>query len=136
MLTIHQLATRADAPAHVVRYYVRIGLIEPAGTLDNGYRVFAAREAARLRFIRMARNIGFSLEEIRQITVHAEQDGSPCEYVREIIQYHILENREKIDAMVKLQSRMEQALEQWKFMPDGIPDGNSVCHLIESIGND
>jgi hypothetical protein len=28
---------------------------------------------------------------------------------------------------------MEQALEQWKFMPNGIPDGNSVCHLIESI---
>jgi len=136
MLTINQLATRAHAPAHVVRYYVRIGLIEPAGTLDNGYRVFASRDATRLRFIRMAKNLGFTLNEIKQITLHAEENGTPCEYVREIIQHHILDNREKIDAMVKLQSRMEQALEQWKFMPDGIPDGNSVCHLIESIGND
>jgi hypothetical protein len=32
-----------------------------------------------------------------------------------------------------LQKRMEQALEQWADMPDGVPDGHSVCHLIESF---
>jgi len=35
--------------------------------------------------------------------------------------------------MLKLQIRMEKALKKWRQMPDGIPDGDSVCHLIESI---
>jgi hypothetical protein len=53
--------------------------------------------------------------------------------VRSIIQDRILENRARIDEMTKLQTRMELALEQWKLMPDGVPDGSSVCHLIESF---
>lgn len=58
---------------------------------------------------------------------------SPCDDVRKIIQHRIRENWVKIEEMMKLQARMEQALEQWKLMPNGMPDGNSICHLIESI---
>ncbi len=133
MLTVNELATKADAPAHVVRYYVRIGLIQPAGQQENGYRLFTPQDATRLRFIRMAKYLGFTLNEIKQITQHADWGDSPCEDVRNTIQHRIRENRAKIEEMLKLQTRMEEALEQWKLMPNGVPDGNSVCHLIESI---
>ena len=133
MLTVNELAIKGDAPAHVVRYYVRIGLIQPTGQQKNGYRLFKSQDAARLRFIRMAKHLGFTLNEIKQITQHADLGESPCDDVRKIIQHRIQENRAKIEAMMKLQARMEQALEQWELLPNGIPDGNSVCHLIESI---
>ncbi|MEN8179113.1 MAG: MerR family DNA-binding protein [Pseudomonadota bacterium] len=133
MLTVNELATQGDAPTHVVRYYVRIGLIQPAGQQENGYRLFTTQDATRLRFIRMAKNLGFTLNEIKQITQHADSGDSPCEDVRNTIEHRIQENRAKIEEMLKLQTRMEEALEQWKLMPNGIPDGNSVCHLIESI---
>ncbi len=133
MLTINELAVKSNAPAHVVRYYTRIGLIEPAGLQGNGYRLFAARDAKRLRFIRMAKQLGFTLNEIKSITQHADKGESPCEDVRKIIQNHIEENRVKLDEMRQLQNRMELALKQWKNMPDGVPDGHSVCHLIESF---
>jgi DNA-binding transcriptional MerR regulator len=81
----------------------------------------------------MAKQLGFTLSEIRAITLHAEHGESPCGDVRKIIQNHIAENRTKIEEMLKLQIRMELALQQWEKMPDGIPDGNSVCHLIESF---
>ena len=136
MLTVNELAVQCKAPAHVVRYYTRIGLIEPAGHQDNGYRLFAARDAKKLRFIRMAKQLGFTLNEIKSITQHADRGESPCEDVRRVIQNHIEENRVKIDEMLQLQNRMELALSQWKNMPDGIPDGNSVCHLIESFDID
>ena len=137
MLTVNELAIKSDAPAHVVRYYVRIGLIQPAGHQENGYRLFKSQDATRLRFIRMAKHLGFTLNEIKQITRHADTGESPCDDVRKIIQHRIEENRAKIEEMMKLQVRMEQALEQWKHMPNGIPDGHSVCHLIESIeGNE
>jgi hypothetical protein len=38
--------------------------------------------------------------------------------------------------MLRLQTRMERALEQWDQMPDGVPDGHSVCHLIEAFEQD
>lgn len=133
MFTVNQLAIQSNAPAHVVRYYARIGLIQPTAQRQNGYRLFASHDAARLRFIRMAKLLGFTLNEIKQITQHADREESPCEDVRSIIQDRILENRARINEMTKMQTRMELALEQWKLMPDGVPDGSSVCHLIESF---
>ena len=137
MLTVNELATQSGAPSHVVRYYVRIGLIQPAGQQENGYRLFTSHDATRLRFIRMAKQLGFTLNEIKQITRHAKMGESPCDDVRKIIQHRIQENRAKIEEMMKLQTRMEQALVKWERMPNGMPDGNSVCHLIESVeGNE
>ena len=133
MLTVNELAIRAGAPAHVVRYYTRIGLLRPAAQRDNGYRLYDSRDASRLRFIRLAKHLGFTLKEIDAIILHADVGESPCADVRRIIQRHIAENRAKIDEMQRLQNRMEKALEQWNSMPDGVPDGHSVCHLIESF---
>lgn len=134
MLTVSQLATQSDLPAHVVRYYTRIGLIQPDDTRDNGYRLFRPATVQRLRFIRHAKQLGFTLSEIRALLAHAAHGNSPCPDVRRIIQQRIDENRRKIDAMLALQQRMEQALSHWRDMPDGVPDGHSVCHLIESEG--
>ena len=136
MLTVNELSIQAGAPAHVVRYYTRIGLIEPSAQQENGYRLFSTRDASRLRFIRMAKQLGFTLSEIREITRHAEHGESPCDDVRQIVQNHIEENRIKIEEMQKMQNRMEQALKQWESMPNGVPDGNSICHLIESYDPD
>jgi len=133
MLTINQLALQSKLPAHVVRYYVRIGLIQPSDQQDNGYRLFTPEDAARLRFIRLAKHLGFTLNEIKEITQHADMEESPCQDVRRIIQNRIVENRTKIDEMLQLQNRMESALEHWETMPDGEPNGHSVCHLIESF---
>jgi DNA-binding transcriptional MerR regulator len=85
------------------------------------------------RFIRMAKHLGFTLNEIKQITWHADTGESPCDDVRKIIQHRIKENRARIEEMSKLQARMEEALQQWQLMPNGTPDGNSICHLIEAV---
>ena len=135
MYTVNELAKHSNAPAHVVRYYLRIGLIEPSAQQENGYRMFSPEQSSRLRFIRLAKQLGFTLNEIRQILQHSERHESPCQDVRKIIQNRIDENRVKIDEMMKLQDRMESALELWQTMPDGEPDGHSVCHLIESFQN-
>lgn len=133
MLTVNELAKQSGSPPHVVRYYLRIGLIQASALKDNGYRLFSKRDVTRLRFIRMAKHLGFTLNEIRQITDHADMGESPCDDVRSIIQARIEENRVKIEEMVNLQSRMETALKLWTQMPNGVPNGTSVCHLIESI---
>lgn len=135
MLTVGEVSKESGVSAHTVRYYVKAGLIAPERQAENNYRLFARQEVTRIRFIRMAKMLGFTLNEIRQILDHAKHGESPCSDVREMIQSHIVENRQRIEEMLQLQTRMEQALEKWQDMPDRTPDGNSICHLIESMGN-
>lgn len=132
-LTVTDLANRSGATPHAVRYYTRMGLLRPKRNPDNGYRLYRHSEVSWLRFIRQAKRLGYTLSEIREIMHDSDQGKSPCPRVREILGQRIDENRRQLDELMALQTRMEQALEQWSDMPDGIPDGDSVCHLIESF---
>ncbi len=135
MMTVTELANRSGTTPHAVRYYTRKGLLRPERHPENGYRLYQLNEVSWLRFIKRAKQLGFTLNEIREIMYDAEQSQSPCPRVREILLKRIEENREQVDALMALQTRMEHALEQWAAMPDGVPDGHSVCHLIESFTN-
>ena len=64
---IGEAAQRAGLPPKTVRYYADIGLVEPGGRLDSGYRVYGAEEVAKLGFVRRARAFGFSVGECREL---------------------------------------------------------------------
>lgn len=132
-MRVNELARQAGETPDVVRYYTRIGLLVPEREPDNGYKRFSAEDAKRLKFIRQAKSLGFSLAEIAEILDHADHGDSPCPRVREILESHIRENRQRLLELMALQERMERALAQWNAMPDGIPQGHTVCHLIESV---
>jgi len=132
-MTVSQLARQAGVEPHVVRYYSREGLLNPQRNPDNGYMVFAMGDIHRLHFIRLAKRLGYTLNEIEEILKEAEQGESPCPRVRDILSQRIDETRRKVEELTALQTRMEKALKQWEQMPDGIPDGHTVCHLIESF---
>ena len=132
-LTVTELANRSGATPHAVRYYTRMGLLRPERNPDNGYRLYEHREVGWLRFIRQAKRLGYTLNEIREIMQDSDHGQSPCPRVREILLSHIDKNRQQLEELMALQTRMEQALVQWADMPDGVPDGHSVCHLIESF---
>ena len=68
------LAKRAGAGIDTVRYYERSGLLKPHGRLASGYREYSELELSRLRFIRRARALGFSLHEVA-ICLHSRQSG-------------------------------------------------------------
>jgi len=132
-MTVKELAQSSSMTSDAVRYYTRIGLLHPKRDPVNGYRRFSSADNHRLRFIARAKKIGFSLSEIQQVLADAEQSCSPCPRVREILQRRINENRKQIEMMTALQERMEQAQREWTEIPDGVPDGQSICQLIEAI---
>lgn len=132
-MNVLELATRCSVAPHVVRYYTRTGLLSPVCNPHNGYKMYSDSDLARLRFVRQAQSLGFTLKEIGRIFQKVGRNDSPCSLVREIIRRRIEENREKMKDLTDLQTRMEQALALWSRMPDDVPDGNTMCHLIESI---
>lgn len=74
-LSIGKLAKQAGVAIDTVRYYERNGLLAPAGRLASGYRRYGAEELKRLRFIRRAKVLGFSLDDIRSLlALSAERD--------------------------------------------------------------
>lgn len=76
-LSIGGLAKQAEVAIDTVRYYERSGLLAPAGRLASGYRRYGAEELKRLRFIRRAKALGFSLDDIRALlALSAERDVS------------------------------------------------------------
>ncbi|HEX9930752.1 MAG TPA: MerR family DNA-binding protein [Pyrinomonadaceae bacterium] len=127
------LAKRAEVPLFTVRYYTRIGLLKPSRQPSNNYKIYKPSDATRLRFIVAAKELGFTLAEITQILDEAKHGNSPCPMVREIVERRIEENRRKIEELKQLQKKMKRALTDWSEMENSMPNGDSVCHLIESV---
>ena len=132
-MTVGELAKLSKVTTETIRHYTDKGLLRPKRNPKNGYKMYREADIMRLRFIRQAKQLGFTLTEVGQILSHADQGKSPCPDVRDIVQTRIKENRLRLDELLALQTRMEGALDQWRAMPDQLPDGDSICHLIESV---
>ena len=136
LLTIIEVARAAGVEAHVVRFYARSGLIRPARIAANGYRQFAPLEIKRVRFIRIAQSLGFTLAEIHEILRRSRHGRTPCPLVRDIVEHRLTENRERLSKLNALQDRMQHASSVWRDMPDAIPTGDVICGLIEAVGSE
>lgn len=134
-LMVKDLAREAGVDAHVVRFYARAGLIRPIRHAANGYRQFAPLDVKRVRFVRAAQSLGFTLAEIREVMLRSRRRTTPCPLVRDIIAIRLRENRDRLDRVRALQERMEYASEHWRHLPNGIPDGETICALIEAVAD-
>jgi Zn(II)-responsive transcriptional regulator len=72
-MSIGQLAQRAGVAIDTVRYYERNALLMPAGRLASGYRRYDETQLKRLRFIRRAKALGFSLDDVRALLSLSEE---------------------------------------------------------------
>src|SRR5687768_10597445 len=115
-MTASVLAKRADVPLFTVRYYTRIGLLKPSRDMRNGYKIYKPSDTDRLKFITAAKELGFTLAEIEDILEHAVHSKSPCPMVRDIVEKRILENKQKIAELKRLQKRLETAADMWTGM--------------------
>lgn len=134
-MRVTDLARQCGVPAHVIRYYTQFGLLTPRRRSSNGYRDYAPTDVSRVRFIRRATQLGFTLRDVRAILDDADCGVSPCPQVRRTIRVRVAENRARVDDLVRLQARMEAAILRWDSMPDRLPTFESLCHLIDTVAD-
>jgi len=132
-MTLAQLADVAGETVHAVRYYARLGLVAPAQVGANGYRHFDATAVSRLRFIRRAQRLGFTLEEIGSFVEDARRGRAPCPRVRALLDARMPTIAVQVADAQRLLERMQAAQRRWKRRPDAVPDGHAVCRLIEDV---
>lgn len=102
-LTIGQLAAAAGVNLETVRYYERIKLMPSPARTTSGHRAYELSHIQRLAFIRRARELGFSIEQIRALLALAEPSRASCAEVREVARAHLSEVRTKLADLTRLE---------------------------------
>ncbi len=107
-LTIGQLAQRAELATETLRHYERLGLIEPSRRSASNYRLYDPQALQRLRFIRRAQALGFSLPEIRQLLdLHRRGQGDMAQ-VRAIAEQRLRQIEQRMADLQRLRDGLEQ----------------------------
>ena len=105
-LLIGELARRAGVSAKTVRYYEEMGLLPPAERLPNSYRVYRPEDVDRLRFVRGARSLGLTLDDIGEVLAFRDRGEAPCRYVVNLLHAKI----EDVDARITELQRLPESL--------------------------
>ncbi len=103
LLTIGTLAKQSGVKLETIRYYEKVGLLLEPRRTAAGYRQYSRDAAARLRFIRRARELGFSVSEVRDLLGLADQRSRSCRRVHEIASAHLGEVRGKLADLRRLE---------------------------------
>ena len=133
-MRVRDFAARAGVPPHVVRYYMRIGLLRPRRTA-NRYASFAESDRRRLAFVRQAQRLSFTLDEIRGLLATYDAGKAPCPEVRVIGRRRRAEKAAELRALSQLYDRIGKALRRWQRIPDGSPHDPKICPLIVASRN-
>jgi MerR family mercuric resistance operon transcriptional regulator len=107
-LTIGGLSTRAEINIETIRYYERVGLLPAPRRTAGGHRLYGPEHVKRLTFVRRARELGFTLEEIRALLRLADEEHPSCSKVRIVASGHLQDVRAKIADL----KRMERVLSE------------------------
>ncbi len=102
-MKVNELARQAKVPAHVVRYYARIGLLKPQHNPENHCREFSGADMRRLHFIRRAQSLGYSLHEIAAMLQRLEIGQASWGWLRELLE---AKHHDAIQALACLQIQM------------------------------
>ncbi|RMD80119.1 MAG: heavy metal-responsive transcriptional regulator [Gammaproteobacteria bacterium] len=105
--TIGRLAREAGVQPATLRYYERLGLLRPAARSGAGYRLYGREALARLRFIRRAQALGFSLGEIAQLLALSEDQEAPAAQVKAITRARLAD----VEARIRDLERIRRALQ-------------------------
>ncbi len=111
-VTIGQLAKAAGVNVQTVRYYERIRLIPKPRTRESGYRQYTQQDVSRLRFIRRAQKLGFSLKDIHELLNLRVDRKKGCSEVRQIAESLLGTLSEKIEELQRLASALRSLADQ------------------------
>lgn len=125
---IGKLASKTGCNIETIRYYERIGLLPKPPRSAGGQRLYGEDDAKRLIFVRRSRELGFPLEDVRDLLNYIDGGDYTCAEIRALTVDHLAEVRSKLRDL----RRLERALKEMIVACDGgdLPD----CPILEALG--
>ncbi|HHI71699.1 MAG TPA: Cu(I)-responsive transcriptional regulator [Rhodobacteraceae bacterium] len=128
-MNVGQAADRAGLTVKTVRYYADIGLVEPMGRSQAGYRLYSDTEVSKLAFIRRARAFGFSVKECRELLDLYQDKSRSSRDVKAIAIKRLTQIDEKLAELQKLRDELSRLADECHG--DHRPD----CPILESFSS-
>ncbi|HUR89167.1 MAG TPA: Cu(I)-responsive transcriptional regulator [Ramlibacter sp.] len=128
-MNIGEAAHLSGVSAKMVRHYESLGLLPPVARTDAGYRQYGEREVHTLRFIRRARDLGFSMAEIGELVKLWQNQRRSSANVKKIAQRHLAD----IDAKMAEMAAMRKALQHLVHCCSG--DERPDCPILEELAH-
>jgi MerR family transcriptional regulator, mercuric resistance operon regulatory protein len=128
-LTRGELARRTGVNGETIRYFERIGMLPAPARTEGGHRIYDERHVRTLGFVRRARSLGFTPDEVRTILDLGGPGTAPCAEVRDIATHHLEQVRAKIADLTEIERLLTRTVEHCSGRAD--PD----CAVIDMIEN-
>ena len=129
-MNIGEAAKASGVSAKMIRHYESVGLFPEAARTESGYRQYTANEVSTLRFIRQSRDLGFSIEQIRELLGLWQNRKRPSRQVRALAQAHIQELEEKLNELHAMKATLEHLVDCCHG------DDRPECPIIETLAQD
>ena len=130
VLKIGELAEKTGLSAHTLRYYEKNGLIAASTRSDSGYRYYDDADVRRVEFVKTARNIGFSLEDIAQLlSIRVDKTSHSCQEVTDITRHKL----DEVNARIAELQSMQQTLQILLDSCCGGPEKAIHCSILEAL---
>ncbi|OTG67618.1 Cu(I)-responsive transcriptional regulator [Acinetobacter silvestris] len=126
-MNIGQVAKQSGISSKMIRYYEEIGLIDAAKRSNVGYRIYTDSDLKTLNFIKHARGLGFSSEQMKELISLWKNTGRSSAEVKELASKHI----EDLNNKIKSLQEMVNALQDSVVRCSG--DLNSDCTILNHI---
>jgi Cu(I)-responsive transcriptional regulator len=126
-MNIGEAASETGVSAKMIRHYEEIGLIRPAGRTGAGYRIYGPKDLSTLSFIRRARDLGFSIAQIRDLLALWQDRARASADVKRIASAHV----EEMKAKMRLLEDMVRTLEHLSAHCHG--DDRPDCPILEEL---
>ena len=126
-MNIGQAASASGVSAKMIRHYESIGLLPAAERTESGYRQYGERELHTLRFVRRARDLGFSLDEIKQLLELWQNRSRSSREVKALAASHVSALDEKIAEMQAMKATLQNLVQHCHG--DDRPD----CPILDSL---
>ncbi len=129
-MNIGEAARASGVSAKMIRHYEEAGLFPEPRRTASGYRQYGGREVQTLRFIRRARDLGFSIDQIRELLALWQDRRRPSRQVKALAQAHIAE----LDAKLHEMREMKATLEHLVHCCHG--DDRPDCPILASLAGE
>src|SRR5580658_3295200 len=134
-LQIGQIAQKTGLSVDAIRFYEKAGLLPRPARTQGGYRLYQEQEVADLEFIQRAQQLGFSLNEIRELFSIQRHPHEVCEHVRDLIAQKLAVVRGKIAELRAMETELAGALRQCRTALRQPAKHRDCCPVLEAIAN-
>lgn len=127
LLTIGDAAKASGLSAKMIRHYEQSGLLKKSPRTDSGYRLYNSEQVNQLRFIRQARNLGFSLADIQSLLELWQNPERESRAVKQLAQQHLADIAAKIAELQHMQQMLSALADSCRG------DGSPHCNILNQL---